>query len=208
MRYTEFIWDFDGTLFDTYPYFVSTFKQAMAELGVQADPGHVLALAKVNLATLYEAIGREHGLDTQAVRGAHHRHTRLDGYLQYKPYDGAAALAQAVAQAGGRNYLYTHRGPEAIDAIAHHGMAPYFADYITSADGFPLKPAPDALLFLIEKHGLTPSQCVMLGDRDIDVNAGLHAGTDGALFDPDGFYDDFPFENRFDTMQAIGAAFL
>ena len=77
---------------------------------------------------------------------------------------------------------------------------------MTSLDGFPAKPAPDALNFLIQKHGLDRAQCVMLGDRDIDLDAGKNAGIACALFDPEGFYPDYDTPWRFSDMAALRRA--
>lgn len=40
---------------------------------------------------------------------------------------------------------------------------------------------------MISKHGLEPDRAVMVGDRVLDVQAGLNAGMQGALFDPEAF---------------------
>lgn len=64
----------------------------------------------------------------------------------------------------------------------------YFSGGVTSEDGFPSKPAPDALLHLLEKHQLDPARCLMIGDRNIDMESALNAGIAGAVFDPDGYY--------------------
>ncbi|HAX98844.1 MAG TPA: phosphoglycolate phosphatase, partial [Candidatus Atribacteria bacterium] len=42
MKYTEYIWDFDGTLFDTYPVMVKAFQRALRELGIEEKPDTLL----------------------------------------------------------------------------------------------------------------------------------------------------------------------
>ena len=37
MRYRHIIWDFDGTLFDTYPVMARAFTETMNEAGYPAD---------------------------------------------------------------------------------------------------------------------------------------------------------------------------
>ena len=37
MRYESIIWDFDGTLFDTYPGMCRNLKNAMNSIGIQAS---------------------------------------------------------------------------------------------------------------------------------------------------------------------------
>jgi D-glycero-D-manno-heptose 1,7-bisphosphate phosphatase len=38
------------------------------------------------------------------------------------------------------------------------------------------KPSPRFILEMIETHGLDPAQCIMAGDRESDIEAGLNAG--------------------------------
>ena len=46
----------------------------------------------------------------------------------------------------------------------------------------------------------------MIGDRDIDLEAGKNAGMDGALFDPEDFYADYPAALRFHSMGEFARA--
>ena len=78
-----------------------------------------------------------------------------------------------------------------------------FEDAVLRTDGFPDKPAPDALLALMERNGLKPEECAMVGDRDIDIDAGHNAGMSGVMFDPDGFYAAHPAEIRARTMEEL-----
>jgi phosphoglycolate phosphatase-like HAD superfamily hydrolase len=56
-----------------------------------------------------------------------------------------------------------------------------FADCLIAEEGFPSKPAPDAVLALIARNSLDPAECVMVGDREIDGMSGKNAGIAGAL---------------------------
>lgn len=38
------------------------------------------------------------------------------------------------------------------------------------------KPSPRFIVEMIAKHGLDPRQCIMVGDRESDIEAGLNAG--------------------------------
>ena len=46
---TEFFWDFDGTLMDTYPGMVACFVRAAERVGIMAEPERVLTLMKDSL---------------------------------------------------------------------------------------------------------------------------------------------------------------
>ena len=49
MRYRHFVWDFDGTLFDTYPRMTKSFQHALAVCGVQADEADILPRIKISV---------------------------------------------------------------------------------------------------------------------------------------------------------------
>ena len=64
-------------------------------------------------------------------------------------------------------------------------------DFVLDASyNFPFKPAPDALLFFLEKFKLDPKTCMMIGDRPIDAHAGMNAGMYGCLWDSDALFSD------------------
>ena len=83
-----------------------------------------------------------------------------------------------------------------------------FTDFVTSQHNFPNKPAPDALNYLCNKHGLKKEDCIMIGDRDIDLDSGKNAGMACALFDPEGYYPDYDTPWRFSRIADMQAALI
>ncbi|MBO4836470.1 MAG: HAD hydrolase-like protein, partial [Clostridia bacterium] len=66
-----------------------------------------------------------------------------------------------------------------------------------------------ALLYLVRKHDLDPKRCIMVGDRVLDVEAGLNAGMCGALFDPDDFCKgQAPTPYQYPSMDALRLALV
>ena len=43
-------------------------------------------------------------------------------------------------------------------------------------EGFPLKPDPTSLMSILEAHGVTPSECVVVGDASPDLDLARAAG--------------------------------
>lgn len=202
MKFTEFFWDFDGTLFDTYPRVTRAYQKALADVGVQITDAALLPLLKVTLG--HAARTLVPGMTSKEFMVLYHKYAEDEGYDTMTPYPGALDMLKSVADGGGRNYLYTHRGATSMAALAHYGITDLFCDFVTGEEQFrvfPQKPAPDALLYLMKKHALRPERCVMVGDRDIDLLAGINAGMAGALFDPDGFYRDFDTPYKYTDMR-------
>lgn len=206
MKYQHFFWDFDGTLYDTYPLISQAVQNGLEALGLSLPLDRVYQAAKRSLDYAFETLAAPHGITNEQYLAAYRRHVQQLGLEGMRPYPGAAQMLKSVTAHGGRNYLYTHRGLGAVECLERDGLLPLFADAVTSADGFPWKPAPDALNHLKKKHGLEAGLCIMVGDRDIDLEAGKNASMAGALFDPENYYADYPAVYRFQTMEAMRRA--
>lgn len=194
MQYVNLIWDFDGTLFNTYPRMAASFRMALANLGVSADFDEVMRRLKRSFGFAVTHFSDANRLDCDALRARYAEIERGLDLNSIVPYEGVYELLRDVVQSGRRNFLYTHRDHVALDALARHDMDKFFTGFVTADDSFPSKPAPDAILSILERFDVDPETALMLGDRDIDVLAARNAGIDGALFDPEHFYD--WFENR------------
>lgn len=186
MKFTDFFWDFDGTLFDTYPRINRAIQNALKDLNIAVSLETIQPLSKVNVRFAIDTLA---GDKAKAVAARYEEREPEEGLDSMRPYPGVLRLLRSICEHGGRNYLYTHRDRSSLEALEHYGMLPCFTDFVTSENGFPAKPAPDALLHLMEKHQLDAAKCVMLGDRDIDLGSGKNAGMACALFDPDHYYD-------------------
>ena len=101
---------------------------------------------------------------------------------------GIPEALRILSERGCRHYLYTHRDKLAWRILEAWDLARWFEDGVTSEDGFPKKPDPSALLHLVRKAGVSPENCVMIGDRSIDLEAGRRAGMRTSTLDPDGYY--------------------
>ena len=70
------------------------------------------------------------------------------------------------------------------EVLRRLGLYGFFDEIITGQSGFPRKPAPDALLYLIGKYALDPSETYYVGDRTIDMDCARNAGVSGILYRP------------------------
>lgn len=208
MLYRHFFWDFDGTLYDTYGRITRACVKTLQALGGAAVFDAVYPAAKRSLHTVYLAFAAPLGVEEQAFLTGYYRCSELEDPASVRLYPGAAEALQAVAAGGGRNYLYTHRNSSALDWLRRDGLDQLFSDQVTGLDGFPNKPAPDALNYLLAKHGLDRQECVMVGDRAIDLDAGKNAGMAYALFDPEDFYPDYDTPWRFRDMETLRAVLM
>lgn len=180
MKFTEYIWDFDGCLCNSYPHTTDVYLESMRRSGRKTLPdwNDVFLHLQVNWAHAKSYFG----MTDEEYRTMH----ELEGDFLADPrppmlFPGIPELLRDIVAQGGRNYLYTLRDHVAVDTLMRCGVKDLFCDFVTSEDGFPGKPAPDAVAHLMKKHQLDPAAVVMVGDRDIDGQSGRNAGASGCL---------------------------
>lgn len=185
MRYKHIIWDFDGTLFDTYPVMARAFCETMQAAGIPADYQAVYDAMKIAISGTVRDYQSRYGFGRD-VLDAYRAHRVALELAEVQPFPGALEVLQRVTAAGGDHFICTHRGDSIHELLKKHGVDGYFKDMTTSAHGFKRKPDPEAVQYLLDKYGMDPAETLMIGDRPLDVQSGQNAGTHGCFFDPDG----------------------
>lgn len=203
------IFDFDGTISDSYPLFVKFFHIEAKQRGfeIPCSDDELYRASKRVIRDAYDVLHCEHVCDYKTfVDDFHELQTRYRDDFQIFP-EARELLLSAKAQ-GMHNYIYTHTGPVVKEMLDRMGVLDCFDFILDSSYHFPMKPAPDALLFFLDKFGFDPKTCIMIGDRPIDAHAGMGAGMYGCLWDADGLFDDakvdFYIKNLLQVKNIIG----
>ena len=179
MKIRNYIWDFDGMLFDSYDHTTEALLKVLREEGRDAD-------YKEMKSVLEESITK--GLNIycetpeEKVRFREYEND-FDALPLTLPYRNTAATLKRVVEAGGRNFLYTHRDFYSTDYyLKKFSLWELFSGAVTADDGFQSKPSPDAILHLVKTYGLDSNETMMFGDREIDVLSGNNAGVKSCLY--------------------------
>ena len=201
-------WDFDGTLFDSYPELSGSFMNGLKELGLEnlLDLQQLMYLMKRTIGYAADWCAAHSTRSNEEIMAAFrvfHAQPHED-----PPYEGLEDCLKRLHAAGYHHYLYTHSHQSAIEQLKRENLWQYFDDAVLGSDGFPLKPAPDALLALMERNHLQPETCAMIGDRDIDALAGHNAGMKGILFDPENYFPEFRPELTVRSMKELADTLL
>lgn len=181
MRYQAIIWDFDGTLFDTYPGMCRNLRQAMASIGVQVSEEELLPRFRISLRVALEYCAEQGGIDGETAFQTYRSWVKDHPLPEAKPYPGADELLKKVQAAGGRNFIFTHRGPSVHAYVEQAGWTPYFEEVVPFGPDFERKPSPSGNLYLMERHGLKREETLAVGDRELDILAAKAAGIDACL---------------------------
>ncbi len=179
--YKNYIWDFDGTLYDTYPVMLECILSSLAkDFAISGDGAKIYFLLKNESSA---AVAREYALDftefTQKFKAL-----EMADLRQPQPFLQVREVLTAIIQRGGQHFILTHRTQQStIEMLAKEGLNEYFVEIIGSEQPFTRKPNPTSLLYLMDKYQLDPVETVMIGDRKLDVDAGKNAGMQTIFFD-------------------------
>ena len=179
--YRHFIWDFDGTLFDTYPSMTRAMQAALEMRGITEPEAEIYSHLKVTTGHAKRIYKEKHGLNDDFDADFARIRQEIEVEISF-PYPGIVKLLEDIVSAGGHSYICTHRGTSTYRFLEYHGITNLFRDCVTADDGFASKPAPDSVNHILEKYGISPSEAIMIGDREIDVKAGQNAGICGCAY--------------------------
>jgi len=183
-----FIWDLDGTLLDSYAVIVGSVLEAYADVGIKLDKAEVDDFViKSSVGDFIKMMEKTSGRDFSEMRS---RYSAISDRDKAKVLleKNAREVLEALGEKGAKNYVYTHRGQTTEFVLKNLGIYDCFEDIVSAMSGFARKPAPDALNYLIEKHGMDREKVFYVGDRVIDMECAKNAGVKGILYLPDGSY--------------------
>lgn len=161
------LWDFDGTLFNTYPAYTAIFREVMDQ---EVSEQEVMASLKVSFSYAI----RQFQLTEEEVQEIHRREQLLDP-AQTPPFPGVESILAATE----KNVIMTHKNRDGVNAIlSYYGWERYFAEMVAGDDGYPRKPDPASYRYLHEKHRVD----LVIGDRELDILPGKALGIKTCLF--------------------------
>lgn len=179
--YKHIIWDFDGTLFDTYPVMAKVFKELLREKGIEEPLEEILKQMKVSASSALRYYEKKYQIGKEFVT-EYKKRKRESEFELSKPFEGIEEICKYIHSTNRKNYILTHRGDSTIELLKIYDLHSYFSDFITSKQGFERKPSPDAIYYLINKYNMNHSEAIMIGDRDLDLLSGKNAGISACYF--------------------------
>ncbi|MGQ9411823.1 HAD-IA family hydrolase [Streptococcus pluranimalium] len=171
-----FIWDFDGTLVDSYPAILESLevtyqhfhlpfdRVAVEKYILDKSTGDLLLDLEKAYGISFEDLKKKQALE-QAAR---------DDSIVLMP--GTIEVLEWTKKEEIQNFIYTHKGATTASVLKRLGIAAYFTEVITSANGFKRKSHPQAIDYLVEKYQLVKGDIVYIGDRKLDMDLAFKAG--------------------------------
>ena len=168
------IWDFDGTLFDSYPGMVNAFLRALKKYGIEAKYDEVLKLFLNSEKTAVQYYQKRFLLGEELIEVYQDEKSHID-LSSMLPFPYAKEVCQRIKEAGRYNYILTHRGSTTYDILRKNGMVELFTEIVTKDNQFARKPDPEAIYYLLDKYQIHPKEAMIVGDREIEILLGQKA---------------------------------
>ncbi|MGR3741738.1 HAD-IA family hydrolase [Companilactobacillus sp. DQM5] len=192
MKNYNLIWDFDGNLYDTYPVMMQAYKKSMSSFNVDITKNQLKEDYKFcklySFKELFKKNESRYGIEAKIADAKYHE---IEQIMQYRPhfFPNADEVLKKLSSLDNRNFLLTHRDESAIGFLKEDNLKQYFEDFVTSKNKFKRKPDPEAINYFISKYDMDPALTFMIGDRDLDLLAGINAGIKSIYFNVDNFND-------------------
>ena len=182
MQKTAFIWDLDGTLLDSYEAILSGIEETYAQFSIPFDKEKVRAfILKYSVQDLLEQVAEERGLDPVKLNQVRAQ-SLAEKNAQVVLMPGAREVLSWADKQGIQQFVYTHKGDNALTILRDLGLDAYFTEILTSQSGFARKPSPEAATYLINKYHLKPDRTYYIGDRTLDIEFAQNSGIQSINF--------------------------
>ncbi len=170
-----YLFDVDGTLLDSAADITGAVRDALALEGVNdLDQTYLESFIGFHLFDMFEEVLPHYTEEQNNALLTSYRKIYLNrGHSSTRVYDG---VPEMLARLGGLKSTATTKGSETARAVlTQFGLIQHF-DHVQGTDGFPSKPKPDVVFKSIEKFGVRPEECLLIGDAGPDMAAGRAAG--------------------------------
>jgi HAD superfamily hydrolase (TIGR01549 family) len=168
-----YLFDVDGTLVDSAADICGTIQEVLRASGRDDVEDALLRLyIGRHLIDLFTDLGFAQESMDQMVTDYRAIYT-AGGHVNTTVYPG---VAEMLSRLGGLKSTATTKGTPTTRVILEKFSLIQFFNHVQGTDGFPAKPEPDVILKSLEIFGVSPGECLMVGDAPSDMEAGRRAG--------------------------------
>ncbi len=176
MKIKGVLFDLDGTLINTTPLILQSFRHTFVEMGLPVPSdrelvaGFGLPLRTAVKAYMPESMAEQF---CTAYSDYHRRHH--DELIQ--PFAGVDKALAKLAERGIKMGVVTSKKrPMALRGLGCYGLDKYISTVVTCQDCAEHKPLPGPSLMALEQLGLDGTDCIGVGDSPFDLQSARGAG--------------------------------
>jgi len=179
-QYKTILFDLDGTLLDSIPGIVSSFRATIETFipDVRVTDAEIVALIGRPLPVQMTKLGGEHNSEAMVKHYRKHNKTIIPT-MEF--YEGAFEVIDAIRAKNIQIGIVTakHRKSTEI-TIEKYDLRNKMDLIITASDSQNHKPHPEPLLLAMKKLKAFPDSTLYIGDAIYDIQCAKAAGTDSA----------------------------
>lgn len=179
MKKINLIFDFDGTIFDSYDSVTDCLYRLLKHFNIESDKKELRELAlfhDVNYA-INEYCNR-YNIKFDDVK-EYYKNIKQNFEL-IKPYPH---LIDVLNNEKFNCFIYTHRGASAKTIVDNYNLTNKFIEIVDSTYNLKKKPNGEGVIYLINKYSLIKEDTYYVGDRLLDIECGIDAGIKTIFFD-------------------------
>lgn len=156
------LWDFDGTIFDTYPIIVDSFFKILQEEKTKEKEKIVLEKLKITVQHTFEYFDISYNKKNINFMKQDFNKTPLE---KIKPFP----YVEEILKLANKNFIVTHKDRQStFNLLERYNLMHYFEDIICLEDAFERKPNPSSYIHLSNKNKID----LVIGDRELDLIPG------------------------------------
>ena len=175
------VFDLDGTLLNTITTITHYVNRVLRAEGLKEinEEECKIFVGDGAYKLIERALGSRGVFDTDTVLRVldayTHEYHRNTLYLT-EPYDGVLSLLQGLKERGIATAVLSNKPDVAAVLVTDHFFPGMLSLCRGGIDGVPLKPAPDALLSIMEQLGAKRGEVAFIGDTAVDIATAKNAG--------------------------------
>lgn len=176
MTESHILLDLDGTLTDSRPGILNSYRATLRALGHVPDPAFDLTIAVGPPMHDAMTLVLHHYGDTRIEEGiaAYRAHYAEIGLYENAVYDGIPELLTALTQAGRKLYLATSKRLLFAEIILQHfGLTRFFTTIYGALPNGAIDHKPEMLAHILATEGIDAADTVMVGDRRFDIEGAI-----------------------------------
>lgn len=185
-KYDLIIFDWDGTLYDSFHSCLNYLKQAVIDLKLPLfDESEYTALSGLSMSHIIDALYTDHSKESREMLKIRYRFHALLHQNNLLLYPDAKLVLEALKQ---RNYLLGIATGKSAKGLARDleilRMTSWF-DATRTADQTFSKPHPLILQQIMELLNVLPSKTLFVGDGILDIQTAANAHVDSVGVHPE-----------------------
>lgn len=172
------LFDLDGTILDSLPGIAFSVQAACRMVGLPEPKVNLRSLLGPPIRTiLSQAVSTDNPALTDELEQAFRASYDTEGWRKTSCFDGAQAALEIMQASGHRLFVVSNKPRHvSLQILEREGLMPFFERIYTRDSRTPARTKIEMLHEFLSQFGVSPADCLMVGDTLEDATAAAAAG--------------------------------